>query len=152
VFVLFRPNALMDLVAEPYRTVPAIEWSKVVDAIPNEGRLMVNIAGMTIEGDDASKALAVQLGPPAEPRKRLSDAGLMLVPLGDKLQVASVRFGSAAQKAGFEQGWDVVELIVPADRPNPHWFFLPALLLIGLVWLLQGRRETRSAAASVRPA
>ena len=56
-----------------------------------------------------SKSLALRLGPPAEPRKRLSDAGLMLVPLGDKLQIASVRFGSPAQKAGFEQGWDVVD-------------------------------------------
>ena len=41
---------------------------------------MVQIAGTTIEGEDSSKSLALRLGPPAEPRKRLSDAGLMLVP------------------------------------------------------------------------
>ena len=152
VFVLFRPNALMDLVADPYQMVPATQWSKVIGDIPAEGRFLVNIAGVTIEGEDASKSLALRLGPPAEPRKRLSDAGLMLVPLGDKLQIASVRFGSPAQKAGFEQGWDVVNVIVPADRPSPNWFFLPAFLVIGLVWWLQGRRESRGAATSAHPA
>ena len=151
-FVLFRPNALMDVVASPSRTVPATELSQVVSEIPAEGRFLANIAGTTIEGEDKSKSLALRLGPAGEPRKRLSDAGLMIVPLGDKLQIASVRFGSPAEKAGFEQGWDVVDLIVPADRPNPHWFFLPALLVIGLVWWLQGRREPRDAAASAHPA
>jgi hypothetical protein len=29
---------------------------------------------------------------------------------------------------------------VRTDRPTPHWFYLPALLLIGLVWLTQGLR------------
>jgi hypothetical protein len=152
VFVLFRPNALMDLVADPYQAIPTSEWSKVVNEIPAEGRFLVNIEGVTIEGEDVSKSLALRLGPPAEPRKRLADAGLMLVPLGDKLQIATVRFGSPAQKAGFEQGWDVVDVIVPAERPNPHWFFLPALLVIGLIWWLQGRRESRAATASIRPA
>jgi TRAP transporter 4TM/12TM fusion protein len=152
VFVLFRPNALMDLVSEPYRSVPATEWAKVVNDIPEEGRFMVNITGTNLEGEDKSKSLALRLGPPAEARKRVSDAGLMLVPLGDKLQVASVRFGSPAQKSGFEQGWDVESIIVPAERPDPHWFFLPALLLIGLVWWGQGRRERRHTPGAPHPA
>jgi TRAP transporter 4TM/12TM fusion protein len=141
VFVLFRPNYLMDQVLDPYTSVPAREWSKVVNGIPTDGRFIMEIAGTTIEGEDKSKSLALRLGPPAEPRKRLSDAGLTIVPLGDQLQIASVRFGSTAQKAGFEQGWDIRSVIVPADRPSSHWFFLPALLLIGFVWWNQGRRE-----------
>ena len=152
VFVLFRPNALMDVVMEPYQRLPASEWAKVVGELPDKGRLMVDIAGMTIEGDESSKSLAVRLGPPAEPRKRLSDAGLVVTPLGDKLQIASVRFGSPAQKAGFEQGWDVANLVVPAQRPDPHWFFIPALLLIGLVWWGQGRRERRLGTRAVHHA
>jgi TRAP-type uncharacterized transport system fused permease subunit len=152
VFVLFRPNYLMDKVVDPYQSVPASEWTRVVGEIPEDGRFMANIAGTTIEGEDVSKALALRLGPQAEPRKRLSDAGLMIVPLGDKLQIASVRFGSTAQKAGFEQGWEIQNLTVAAERPSPQWFFLPALLLIGLVWWSQGRRERRSAAGVVHPA
>jgi hypothetical protein len=51
-----------------------------------------------------------------------------------------VKFGSAAKKSGFEQGFDIVEIKVPSGRPSPHWFYLPGLLLIGLVWWVQGRR------------
>jgi TRAP transporter 4TM/12TM fusion protein len=152
VFVLFRPNALMDVLSDPYHRLPASEWAKVVEQLPDEGRLMVDATGTTIEGEEASKSLAVRLGPPGEPRKRLADAGLLVVPLGDKLQVASVRFGSQAQKGGFEQGWNIESVVVPAERPDPHWFFIPALLAIGLVWWGQGRRERRTLAAAAHPA
>jgi TRAP transporter 4TM/12TM fusion protein len=141
VFILFRPNFLMDYLYDPYQSIPAKEWSRVVGEIPEDGRFMVTISGTTIEGEDKSKALALRLGSPAEPRKRLSDAGLTIVPLGGQLQIASVRFGSTAQKAGFEQGWSIDSVSVLSDRPDPQWFFLLGLAMIGLVWWLQGRRE-----------
>jgi hypothetical protein len=104
-------------------------------------RLVMVISGTTIEGDDITKTVAVQLGAKgADGRKRLQDAGLTVVPLGDQVQIAQVKFGSRAKKAGFEQGWDVKALKLPTDRPNAHWFYLPALLLAGLVWWAQGRR------------
>ncbi|MGE0801772.1 MAG: TRAP transporter permease [Lautropia sp.] len=140
VFVLFRPNYLMDMISPPTSQLPVKEWQRIVDSLPEEGRFVMTIAGQNVEGDDKSKTLALRLGPPGEARKRLSDAGLTLVPLGDKLQIGGVRFGSTAQKSGFEQGWEVTSLTVPADQPNPHWFYLPALLVIGGIWWLQGRR------------
>ena len=62
------------------------------------------------------------------------------MPLGDQMQIGAIKFGSRAAKSGFEQGWDVKEVLVPSDAPTPHWFYLPALLLIGFVWWNQGRR------------
>jgi hypothetical protein len=102
------------------------------------------LKGTTIEGDEKVKTVALQLSAPAaaaaDGRKRLQDAGLTLVSLGGNVQVAQVKFGSRAQKSGFEQGWDVQTLKVPSGRPSAHWFYLPALLLAGLVWWSQGRR------------
>ena len=46
----------------------------------------------------------------------------------------------AGSQTGFEQGWEVATLKVPTDRPDPHWFYLPALLLAAAVWWAQGRR------------
>jgi hypothetical protein len=62
------------------------------------------------------------------------------MPLGDQLQITQVRFGSQTQKGGFEQGWEVRAAKAPTGRPTPHWFYLLALLLAGLVWRSQGRR------------
>ncbi|MBS7351416.1 MAG: DUF3394 domain-containing protein, partial [Comamonas sp.] len=39
-----------------------------------------------------------------------------------------------------EQGWDVRDVQVRTTRPSAHWFYLPALALLLLVWFGQGRR------------
>jgi hypothetical protein len=51
-----------------------------------------------------------------------------------------VRFGSRAKRQGIEQGFDVAEVLVHADRPSVHWPYLPGFLLAALVWWAQGRR------------
>ena len=89
-----------------------------------------------------AKTVAVQLGEPGEARKRLRDAGLTITALGDQVQVANVQFGSRARKSGFEAGWDIAAVKVPTERPSPYWVYIPATLLVALVWFGQGRRQT----------
>jgi hypothetical protein len=142
---LFRPDYFMDFVAPEYKSASATEAFKVAGALPADDRLVAVIAGTTIEGDELKKTVALNLGPnlgnsEADGRRRLNAAGLTVVPLGDKLQIANVKFGSAAKKSGFEQGFEIVELKVPSGRPSAHWFYLPGFLLIALVWWVQGRR------------
>jgi TRAP transporter 4TM/12TM fusion protein len=150
VVLLFRPDALMDRLQPEYRSVPAAQVFEVARSLPANGRFVAVIEGSTLEGRDVRKTVALQLGAAGEDgRKRLAQAGLQLVPLGDKMQIGSVKFGSRAQKGGFEQGWDVSTLQVPSDRPTPHWFYLPALVLIGVVWVTQGIRM-KAGAVSVR--
>jgi hypothetical protein len=54
-----------------------------------------------------------------------------------------VVFGSAAQSAGIDFDWEIVKLEVDSDRPAKQWMFIPALLLLGLVALIQLRRHAR---------
>jgi len=147
VALLFRPDFFMNLITPEYQDLPASQVMDIARDQPDGGRVVMVIAGSTIEGDEVVKTVAVRLADrPAENvdgRKRLSEAGLTLVALGGQVQIAQVKFGSRAQKSGFEQGWNVQTLKVPADRPNPHWFYLPALLLAGLVWWTQGKRLVR---------
>ncbi len=146
---LFRPDFFMDFITPEYKTVAASETFKVAGQLPAGDRLVVVIAGTTIEGDELKKTVAVNLGAAqADGRKRLNAVGLTALPLGDKLQIAAVKFGSAAKKSGFEQGFDIVEVKVPSARPSVHWFYLPGLLLIALVWWSQGRRMPGSASSA----
>ena len=141
VALLFRPDFFMDYLAPEYRTVPAKQLYDVARDAPANSRLIVVIKGTTIEGDDVRKTVALRLGPKADDgRKRLADAGLTVVPLGENLQIGGVKFGSSARKAGFQQGFDIDAIQLPSGRASPHWFYLPALLLIGIVWWSQGRR------------
>ena len=147
VFTLFRPDFFMDELTPEYRTEPASKVFEVAGALPSRERLVVEIAGTNLEGDELRKTVAVQLGErgdgsAADGRRRLQEAGLNVSVLGDTARVTNVRFGSTARRSGFEQGFEIANVLVPSDRPTPHWFYLPALLLIGFVWWIQGRRET----------
>jgi TRAP transporter 4TM/12TM fusion protein len=141
VVFLFRPDFFMDRLYPAYQSAPAAQVFDVAGKVASDDRVVMVIQGSTIEGRDITKTVALQLGEAgADGRKRLMDAGLQLVPLGDAVQIGQVKFGTRAAKSGFEQGWDVSAVQVPTDRPTPHWFYLPALLLVGLVWWNQGRR------------
>jgi TRAP transporter 4TM/12TM fusion protein len=133
VTLLFRPDFFMDFLAPEYVAAPPARIYDIVRDTPSGDRLVLVIKGSTIEGNDVTKTIA-------DGRKRLADSGLTLAPVGDRVQISGVKFGSRARKSGFEQGWDVARVDVPSDRPTPHWFYLPALVLIALVWWSQGRR------------
>jgi len=62
------------------------------------------------------------------------------------VHIDGVKFGSRAKKSGFEQGWDVERVEVPSGRPTTHWFYLPAFVMIALVWWSQGRRMHKTPA------
>ena len=141
VLLLFRPDFFMDQLTPPTRDAPAAQVFELAKNAPDDATLAMVIKGSTLEGDEVSKTVALQLGAAGpDGRRRLADAGLQLVPLGDSVQVGAVKFGSRAKRGGFEPGWDVAAVQVPTGAPSPHWFYLPALLLIGLVWWNQGRR------------
>jgi TRAP transporter 4TM/12TM fusion protein len=141
VALLFRPDFFMDLVTPEYVAAPAARIYDVARDTPSGERLVLVIKGSTIEGDEVEKTVAVELGEAGtDGRKRLADAGVTLSVAGDRVQITGVKFGSRARKSGVQQGFDVARIDVPSGRPSEHWFYLPALLLAGLVWWSQGRR------------
>jgi hypothetical protein len=131
----------MDLLTDEYVHAPAAQIFDIARDLPAHDRLVLVIRGSTIEGYEVMKTVAVELGEAgADGRKRLADAGVTIATLGDRLQIAGVKFGSRARKSGVEQGWDIVRIELPSNRPTPHWFYAPAFALVALVWWLQGRR------------
>lgn len=149
-FMLFRPDWFMNHVAPKYEVRPASELLKIAADMPEKGRLVAVLSGMNLEGDELQKTVAVPL--PALPEgstatgdaaglQRLSAAGLTVMAMGDQAQIASVRFGSQARRAGWEQGWDINRVQIPnPNRPSEFWFYIPALLILGFMWVMQGRR------------
>ncbi|MNT75350.1 hypothetical protein D3C72_2142370 [compost metagenome] len=107
------------------------------------------LKGINLEGDELTKTVAVALpalenggGAADAGRRRLAEAGLTLMSLGDQTQIGGVRFGSRAQRAGWEQGWDVVNVKAPnPQRWSDFWVYVPALLLLAGMWIRQGRRD-----------
>jgi hypothetical protein len=143
VFVLFRPNFFMDRLYEPYADRPAKEIYAIAKALEPDYPMIFVIKGTNVEGEDVRKTVSVQLGRPAEGRQRLAEAGLTFSVLGDEVRIGTVKFGSRARRAGFEQGWIVESFKVDAGAPSEHWMYIPAFMLIGFVFFIQRRRVAR---------
>jgi len=83
--------------------------------------------------------------------ERIDASGLMLFPEGDIVKLDEPMFGTASAEnlANFDFYADEpVQLAAvqsPVDRLPSQVFFIPALLLLGIVIVLQKRRQTTPA-------
>jgi len=145
-FLFFRPDFIIDYIAPKYVNAPVSQLYATADQLGEDELLILRIAGQNIEGEDITKTVALPLGPGKDGRERVRNSGVQLVALGKDLEVGSVKFGSRARKLGIEQGYKVVGIQLPnPERPSDYWVFIPAGLLVALVWLVQRlrvRRET----------
>lgn len=149
-FSLLRPDFWLDLMVDKYRVEPATKLVELADKAQDNAGLRVRIEGTSLEGKDVRKTVLLPLNSDGSGAQRIKKAGLTLLSSGPEVQVMAVGLRSAADKAGFEQGFKVTGVEVPADRMAKEWLYLPALLLLGLVFLAQRmRRETPPVPAPV---
>ncbi|PJI86222.1 TRAP transporter 4TM/12TM fusion protein [Yoonia maricola] len=139
---LFRPGFWLDQVQAPYENVPASEIFALAEAAPPDGELRVGLEGMTLDGDFVSSTYLLPLGDPgADGTARLEQAaGLTLVERDGQVVVDLISFGGKAEDMGIDFDWTVTRLEVEADRLPKELFYIPALLLLALVALVQRRR------------
>lgn len=148
-FLFFRPDWVVDRFYAKYDSLPAKEIYNEAGKLAADEWLAVTIAGESIEGKAIRKTVALPLGEGANGRERLRAGGVTLAALGDDLEVSSVKFGSRAKKLGVEQGFKIVEVkVLNPARPSPFWVFVPAGLLVALIWFLQRSRARPAALAS----
>jgi len=147
-FTLFRPGFWMDMIYPPLATLPPQQVYDVVERLPGNGLLRVEVAGETLEGEFVTRSVALRLGPPGPAEQRLADIGLQLRQEDGKVLVDTIMFGSPAEQAGIDFDWEIRNIVVEADVPPKQLMFIPALLLLGLVVWLQRRRRPAVAAAA----
>jgi predicted O-methyltransferase YrrM len=80
--------------------------------------------------------------------ERLEAAGLKLVEREGALIVDNVTFGSVAQKAGLDWDQQILKVRSPVSQPPKELMYLPALILLGLIIVMQ--RKRRNAAEPVQ--
>ncbi len=139
-FTLLRPGFWMDRIHAPYEHLDAARLTEVVEALPDGGNLRFWVEGDDAEGREVSRAVMLPLPEAETAEERLRLAGISLVEEDGKNRIQDVEYGSPAERARIDYGWRVTRVLVPADRPAPEWFFLPALGLLAGVWWWQRRR------------
>ncbi len=139
-FTLFRPGFWMDMLYPPYAEEPPAALADAALATPSGDQLRVRVSGVNDLGDPIEFVALIGMGDAATGEDRLADAGITLRTDGEATIIDDVAFGSAAAEAGLDWDQEVLRVLRPIDVPSKYWMYLPALLLLGLVWMLQSRR------------
>ena len=74
----------------------------------------------------------------------LKAAGIEFREEGEKLIVDNINFVGVSEQLGIDFDWEVVQLEVAADRLPKEIFYIPALVLVGGIYLLQMRRRSKT--------
>lgn len=151
-FTLFVPNVWLDMIQPPFRDVPPAQFEQAVEAARDGDRLRLLIEGPDFNtGDMISTTLVMQIEGEGSAAERIDASGLLLFPEGDVVRLDEPMFGTdtAETLADFDFYADTpVQLAAvqtAVDRMPAQIFYIPALLLLGLVILFQRRRQTQPA-------
>ncbi|MGQ7844715.1 TRAP transporter permease [Granulosicoccus sp. 3-233] len=152
-FTLFRPGFWLDQVQPPYENLPGTELVQLAEEQPVGEPLRLRIVGPDFDYPDKMASLTVlaDLGEAGDGETRLENAGLVVVmdEEGATLEepFPGTPFFQTLQMFDFYGDTLVrVETVqIPAERLYKEVFYIPALLVLGLVVWLQRRRQTKPA-------
>jgi len=141
-FTLFRPGYWLDQWQAPFDTRPGARIEAAAEALPPGGDLRVVVKGEDFDGNMVERTVTFTFGDPGPGAERLMrDAGIAVRLENDQALVDDLAFQGPAEKAGIDFDWQVASIQTPADRWPKELFYLPALLLLGLVVLAQRARR-----------
>lgn len=148
-FTLFRPGYWLDQVYEPLVSVPATQIYDIAGELPENGQIRLRVTGETLEGAPVDRVVMLNLGEVASGEERISEAGLELREEDGKMIIDNVVFGSFAEKQQLDFDWEIQSVQQEnKERPAKQWLYIPALLLLGVVVMLQRRRRDADAATA----
>ena len=152
-FTLFRPGYWLDRVDPPFVDVEPTKIYEVVDSTPANGVLTMIVEGPDFDtGELASTTILVPTGDRDEAAMRLESAGLLVV-VEDGMARIEEPFPGTPYFESIGKSFDyyadepvrVATIRTEKDRLPKEVFYLPALLVLGLVYFIQRRRRAASA-------
>jgi hypothetical protein len=147
-FTLFRPGFWMDQVVPPFQVFPPSALVQAVGEAPPGSEIRLEANGLDDVGEPISLTLLIEVPEGESGEERLENFGIDLLEQDGRLMIDGATFDSPAEAAGFDFDQEVLEVKVPSDQPPRELFFIPALLLLTLVWWLQRGRAARETGAA----
>ena len=154
-FTLFRPGFWLDRVADEYTERPGTEIAQIAEQMQAGTSLLITVSGPNYDHPDITDvtSLAIPLdGEPGDGMARLAKVGLGVITEGDKAvfeePLPGTKFEALSNAYDFyvDDNPVVISAVkVPNDRVIKEIFYIPALFLLGLVIMLQRRRQTQPA-------
>ncbi|MCH4562493.1 TRAP transporter permease [Halomonas sp. EGI 63088] len=145
-FALFRPGFWMDMIHDPYQSIPPGQIVEALGDVDEESTLRLQIRGEDAFGDPVTSYMQLPVPAGESGEERLENLGMELIIEDGRAMVDMVAYGSQAADLGFDFDQEILEVLAPVDRWTKEWIWIPAFVLFGLVVLMQRRRRDHSAA------
>ncbi len=152
-FTLFRPGFWLDYVQEPYDHRPGTEVVALAETMPVKEPLRLLVTGPDFDKPDemAQITILADLGPAGDGLARLEHAGLGVTVEDGIARIEEPMPGTPYfkrfQMFDFygDKPVEVARVELDAARMPKEVFYIPALLVLGLVIAMQRRRQTQPA-------
>ncbi|MBB4301486.1 TRAP transporter 4TM/12TM fusion protein [Rhodobium orientis] len=152
-FTLLRPAFWLDFVQPPYDIRPGSDVEQIVEKLPPGAHVRLLVRGPDFDKPDKTSELTIlaDLGPAGDGVSRLNNAGLTVLEEGGKAKLdepmAGTSFFTKFQMFDFygDNPVEIAEVQLEAERMPKEIFYIPAVLLLIGVILLQRRRQTQPA-------
>ena len=148
-FALFRPGFFMNQLQPPYHDIEPAGFEQALGEAPAGSSLRVVVTGPdfdTLESKDLT--LVLEVPEAADTAARLDEVGMLLAPADGRMVLEEPMFGTplSDQLSSFDfYGDDPVEITAvraPSNQLPKELIFIPALLLLVFIGVLQSRRAT----------
>ena len=147
-FTFFRPGYWMDMIVPPFESVKPAAIFDAVGKLDEGTEIRLIVEGKDDVGDKKVFTALIPIGKAGNGKDRLTAVGLELLIDGDRVVIDNAVFDSVAQKAGLDFDQVLENVLLPASQPAKQLMYIPALLLLVLIVMLQRRRIASTATAS----
>ncbi|WP_286902789.1 TRAP transporter permease [Vreelandella sedimenti] len=147
-FTLFRPGFWMDMIHDPYESIPPAQFVEALGDVDEDSTLRLQIAGLDDYGDPMTTYMTLPVPEGETGQERLDNLGMELFIEGGTATVDMVTYGSQAAELGFDFDQEIIEVLAPVDRWTKELMWIPAFLVFGLIVLMQRRRRDSMQAAA----
>ncbi len=152
-FTLFRPGYWLDQVVPEFENRPGTELVALAGRLPADSELRIHVEGPNFNNPDKidKTTLIIPLGKAGPGDRRLQQAGVVIVSEGKLAKLEEPLPASKLEKQlkSYDFYGDkpvvVTNVLMPNERMPKEILYIPALLLLGLVILMQRRRQTQPA-------
>nr|WP_295708175.1 TRAP transporter permease [uncultured Halomonas sp.] len=145
-FTLFRPGFWMDMIHNPYESIPPAQFVEALGDVDEDSTLRLQIAGLDDYGDPMSTYMTLPVPEGETGQERLDNLGMELFIEDGTAIVDMVTYGSQAAELGFDFDQEIIEVLAPVNRWTKEIMWIPAFLIFGLIVVMQRRRRDKQLA------
>ena len=150
-FTLFVPGFWLNMLQSPFEDIPATQFEQAVGEASPGDQLRLLVRGPDFDTGEIAETTLVLDIVEGSAEERIAASGLLTMLEGDTMRLDEPMFGTPPSEAladfdfYSDQPVELASILAPRERITKYVFYIPALVLLAGVVLLQRRRQTKPA-------